>query len=245
MRDVWLYPSAEAVSRGWGAAFTGEFRCSIGQYGRGEGLPLLDSAIPPVSDDQPHAEGVPPDEGTKRMRDGYLRGALSRPATQRQKDILAAFVTAGGSVWDAAALAKIQPGTVKRHLADLRAAVWPHHRAADLCRTSRRMALRPKPPAMRESRVEGLNDSPPSAAWPRGHSFCEGDVRGRGHHRGAMAIAYVNVRGPHVVRTSEPCGVGPRTLGVGDSVSGGRPSGDRASRSRPCDRSGKVCRGHG
>jgi len=34
--DVWLYPSDEAVSRGWGPAFTGEFRCSIGQYGRGE-----------------------------------------------------------------------------------------------------------------------------------------------------------------------------------------------------------------
>lgn len=34
--DVWLYPSDEAVFRGWAAAFTGEFRCSIGQYGRGE-----------------------------------------------------------------------------------------------------------------------------------------------------------------------------------------------------------------
>ena len=55
------------------------------------------------------------------MRAGYLRGALSRPATQRQKDVLAAFVTAGGSVSDAAELVKIRPGTVKRHLADLRA----------------------------------------------------------------------------------------------------------------------------
>jgi hypothetical protein len=36
VNEVWLYPSDEAVSRGWGAAFTGEFRCSIGQYGRGE-----------------------------------------------------------------------------------------------------------------------------------------------------------------------------------------------------------------
>ncbi len=36
VNEVWLYPSEEAVSRGWGAAFTGEFRCSIGQYGRGE-----------------------------------------------------------------------------------------------------------------------------------------------------------------------------------------------------------------
>jgi len=28
------------------------------------------------------------------MRDGYLRGSLSRPATQRQMDVLAAFVAA-------------------------------------------------------------------------------------------------------------------------------------------------------
>jgi predicted ArsR family transcriptional regulator len=55
------------------------------------------------------------------MRDRYLRGALSRPATQRQMDVLAAFVAAGGSVADAAELVKIRPGTVKRHLADLRA----------------------------------------------------------------------------------------------------------------------------
>jgi len=55
------------------------------------------------------------------MRDGYLRGALSRPATQRQMDVLAAFVAAGGSVPDAAKLVGIRPSTVKRHLADLRA----------------------------------------------------------------------------------------------------------------------------
>jgi DNA-binding NarL/FixJ family response regulator len=55
------------------------------------------------------------------MRDGYLRGALSRPATRRQMDVLAAFVAAGGSVQDAAELVGIRPSTVKRHLADLRA----------------------------------------------------------------------------------------------------------------------------
>jgi predicted ArsR family transcriptional regulator len=55
------------------------------------------------------------------MRDGYLRGALSQRATQRQMDVLAAFVTARGSVPDAAALVGIRPSTVKRHLADLRA----------------------------------------------------------------------------------------------------------------------------
>jgi predicted ArsR family transcriptional regulator len=53
------------------------------------------------------------------MREGHLRGALPRPATQRQIDVLAAFVTGGGSV--AAELVGIQPSTVKRHLADLRA----------------------------------------------------------------------------------------------------------------------------
>jgi predicted ArsR family transcriptional regulator len=59
--------------------------------------------------------------GQARVRDGYLRGALSRRATQRQVDVLAAFVAAGGSVPDAAELVGIRPSTVKRHLADLRA----------------------------------------------------------------------------------------------------------------------------
>jgi predicted ArsR family transcriptional regulator len=55
------------------------------------------------------------------MRDGYQRGALPRLATQRQIDVLAAFVEAGGSVPGAAKLVGIRPSTVKRHLADLRA----------------------------------------------------------------------------------------------------------------------------
>src|SRR5665811_2011491 len=79
------------------------------------------TAITALPDDQPHAEGVPPGDGTKRMRDGYLRGSLARPATQRQMDVLAAYVAAGGCVQDAAELVGIRPSTVKRHLADLRA----------------------------------------------------------------------------------------------------------------------------
>ena len=55
------------------------------------------------------------------MRDGYLRGSLPRSATQRQMDVLAAFVAAGGSVQGAAELVGIRPSTAKRHLADLRA----------------------------------------------------------------------------------------------------------------------------
>jgi len=55
------------------------------------------------------------------MRDGYLRGALSRTATPRQLDVLVAYVASGGSVPDAAGLVGIRPSTVKRHLADLRA----------------------------------------------------------------------------------------------------------------------------
>ncbi len=55
------------------------------------------------------------------MRDGYLRGSLSRTPTAREVDVLAAFVAAGGSVPDAAALVGIRPSTAKRHLADLRA----------------------------------------------------------------------------------------------------------------------------
>ena len=54
------------------------------------------------------------------MRAGYLRGAPSTRATQRQMDVLAAFVATGGSVQDAAELVGIRPSTVKRHLADLR-----------------------------------------------------------------------------------------------------------------------------
>ena len=55
------------------------------------------------------------------MRDGYLRGALSPHATQRQMDVLAAYAAAGGSVQDAAELVRIRSSTVKRHLTDLRA----------------------------------------------------------------------------------------------------------------------------
>jgi predicted ArsR family transcriptional regulator len=55
------------------------------------------------------------------MKDSYLRGALSPQPTQRQMDVLAAFVAAGGSVQEAAELVGIRPSTVKRHLADLRA----------------------------------------------------------------------------------------------------------------------------
>ena len=55
------------------------------------------------------------------VRDQHLRGSVSRPPTARQMDVLAAYVTAGGSVPDAAALVGIQPSTAKRHLADLRA----------------------------------------------------------------------------------------------------------------------------
>ena len=38
------------------------------------------------------------------MKDGYLRGTLSRPPTPRQWNVLAAYVAAGGSVADAAEL---------------------------------------------------------------------------------------------------------------------------------------------
>ena len=55
------------------------------------------------------------------MRAGCIRGSLPGLATGRQKDVLAAFVEAGGSVQDAPVLIGIRPSTVKRHLADLRA----------------------------------------------------------------------------------------------------------------------------
>jgi len=48
---------------------------------------------------------------------------MTGPATptSRQLDVLAAYVTAGGSVPGAAAIVGIRPSTAKRHLADLRA----------------------------------------------------------------------------------------------------------------------------
>lgn len=55
------------------------------------------------------------------MREGYLRGELPRRATPRQIHALAAFVASGGSVVAAAELVGVQPSTLKRHLADLRA----------------------------------------------------------------------------------------------------------------------------
>jgi DNA-binding NarL/FixJ family response regulator len=55
-----------------------------------------------------------------RDRLDHLRGAIAPRATQRQVDVLAAYVAAGGSVTDAAELVGIRPSTVKRHLADLR-----------------------------------------------------------------------------------------------------------------------------
>lgn len=55
------------------------------------------------------------------MSDGYLRGALSPRATQRQMDVLAAYVSSGGSIAGAASSMNIPPSTAKRHLADLRA----------------------------------------------------------------------------------------------------------------------------
>jgi len=55
------------------------------------------------------------------VRNEHLRGSVSRPATVRQLDVLAAYVAVGGSVSDAADLVGIRPSTAKRHLADLRA----------------------------------------------------------------------------------------------------------------------------
>jgi hypothetical protein len=55
------------------------------------------------------------------MRDGYLRRSPPRTPKARQVDYLAAVVTAGRSVKDAAQLVGIRPSTAKRHLADLRA----------------------------------------------------------------------------------------------------------------------------
>jgi predicted ArsR family transcriptional regulator len=52
---------------------------------------------------------------------GQVRGELPRQATQRQMDVLAAYVASGGSVPGAAARVGIRPSTAKRHLADLRA----------------------------------------------------------------------------------------------------------------------------
>lgn len=53
------------------------------------------------------------------MRDGYLRGEMSRSATPAQVKALAAYVAAGGYVAPAAKRVGSRPSTVKRHLAEL------------------------------------------------------------------------------------------------------------------------------
>lgn len=64
--------------------------------------------------------GGSPQPGARH--EGRLPARLPyRPATQRQMDVLAAYVAAAGSVSDAAELVGIRPSTAKRHLADLRA----------------------------------------------------------------------------------------------------------------------------
>ena len=54
------------------------------------------------------------------MRARKLRGSISRGATPREVDALAAFVANAGSVAEAAAMLGISPSTLKRHLANLR-----------------------------------------------------------------------------------------------------------------------------
>ena len=50
-----------------------------------------------------------------------VRPASKSPGTPRQVEVLAAYIVAGGSIEEAAALLRIRPSTAKRHLADLRA----------------------------------------------------------------------------------------------------------------------------
>jgi len=50
-----------------------------------------------------------------------LRGSLPRGPTARQVDVLAAFVAAGGSVPDAAAIVGVRLSTAMRQSAELRA----------------------------------------------------------------------------------------------------------------------------
>ena len=78
------------------------------------------------------------------MRDGYLRGALARPATQRQMDVLAAYVADGGSIQNAAELVGIQ--TEHRQATPRRptGAIGPDHRAIDLPRAGIGTTIRTK-----------------------------------------------------------------------------------------------------
>lgn len=57
------------------------------------------------------------------MKEGSRPSIAARlpVATPRQRETLAAYLTAGGSVPGAAALLAVSPSTAKRHLADLRA----------------------------------------------------------------------------------------------------------------------------
>jgi len=63
--------------------------------------------------------------GSPQSSDWHERRVSARrtlaASDSRQWSVLAAFVTAGGSVVIAAELVAVRPGTVKRHPADLRA----------------------------------------------------------------------------------------------------------------------------
>ena len=93
-----------------------ELTGTIGEFGRGEraSASLTQQSLRFVMINRTPRESFPAAEAQRAC-------ALSRAATPRQMDVLAAYVAAGGSVSDAARLVGIRPSTAKRHLADLRA----------------------------------------------------------------------------------------------------------------------------
>ena len=120
LQEATVHITDDAVRHGVAGALPAEVAISVSGRGERARASLTQQSLRFLMINRTPRESLPGD-GTKRMRDGYLRGALSRPATQRQMDVLAAFVEAGGSVPDAADLVGIRPSTAKRHLADLRA----------------------------------------------------------------------------------------------------------------------------
>lgn len=85
-------------------------------------LPVTEGAARRFTETAPTAvDAIRRDSTIGSPRSGRLRGETSRRATPCQTKALAAYVGSGGSVREAAALLGLRPGTVKRHLADLRA----------------------------------------------------------------------------------------------------------------------------
>ena len=122
----------------------------------------FESTAPPVVAAS-RALGLPVNRSTV-----VVHADITKTPTARQVDVLAAFVAAGGSTYDAAELVGIRPSTAKRHCGGLAGAFGPDHRATDLPRAGWRLVGRAEPGALFRYDAAGLRQLRTSALSYRG-----------------------------------------------------------------------------